>query len=107
MTNLEPLLPPENGDPRQHTLLKFFKPVRPSLIPPPLNVDVWKSGDSLANNSFGCDDPKATASSIGSNTNSPSPQRVDTSADLSTEMDSGSDESAQDSKKWVGGLGWL
>ncbi|RJE27172.1 hypothetical protein PHISCL_00525 [Aspergillus sclerotialis] len=104
MMNLESFPPPNTVDPRQHTLLKFFKPSRPSSTRPPPNTGMWK-GDALSRDPIQHHalEMKSPTSSIATGTNSPSSQRTD----IDMEMDSGSDESAQDSKRWVGGLGWM
>jgi hypothetical protein len=105
--NHELLPPPENVDPRQHTLLKFFKPARTSLIHPSSTIDAWKADDALVNDGSQHRALDTAGSSIGSGTNSPNPQRADMDGDLDTEMDSGSDGSEHGSRKLGGGLGWM
>lgn len=97
--NLEPFPPPNTVDTRQHTLLKFFKPSRPLSTRPPPDTGMWK-GDALSRDSIQHHalEMKSPTSSIATGTDSPSSQRTDTDM----EMDSGSDELAQGSNKWVG-----
>lgn len=104
--NPESLPAPEEVDPRQQTLLKFFQPVRPS-IHTPSNADIRKGDGPLVNSGSQQHVLESPGTSIGSNTNSPSSRRTDPDMGLNTQMSSGVDELVQGSGTWVGGPGWM
>lgn len=104
--NPESLPSPEEVDPRQQTLLKFFQPVRPS-IHTPSNADIWKDGGALVNSETQLHVLESPGTSIGSNTNSPNSKRTDSDTGLNTQMGPGVDELVQGSGTWVGGPGWM
>ncbi|OJJ46947.1 hypothetical protein ASPZODRAFT_15636 [Penicilliopsis zonata CBS 506.65] len=81
--DLEPLPSPEPVDPRQQTLLKFFRPSRPT-----------------SHHSILAPDSSATCSNTTSGSNSPISQ--DTDMDRNARTDGGSGGS----KAWAGGLQW-
>ncbi|KKK19282.1 hypothetical protein AOCH_006034 [Aspergillus ochraceoroseus] len=92
----------EAVDPRQQTLLQFFRPIQPSSRAcPPNNTSQIPVG-FLPQRNIGSNSPSTPSdgSTIGL-----ALQKAD--GDMDMDMDSGSDESVQESKQWTGGLGWM
>ncbi|KAE8132489.1 hypothetical protein BDV38DRAFT_261114 [Aspergillus pseudotamarii] len=102
-------LPSEIADPRQQTLHKFFQPSRPLSFQTGPN-HMKQQTDNIPRNNTGFlkrhdIDTLSNVTLIGSNAASTSSQ--DTTADTEARMDSGSNESVQNSNRWNGGSGWL
>ncbi|KAB8253588.1 hypothetical protein BDV32DRAFT_133876 [Aspergillus pseudonomiae] len=102
-------LPSEIVDPRQQTLHKFFQPSRP-LSSQPGSKHVKQQTDNIprTNNSFLKRhdlDTISNVASIGSSAASPSSQ--DTTVDMEMRMNSGSNDSVENSTRWNRGSGWL
>ncbi|OGM43644.1 hypothetical protein ABOM_008518 [Aspergillus bombycis] len=102
-------LPSEIVDPRQQTLHKFFQPSRPLTSQPgPNHVKQQTDNAPRTNNSFLKRhdlDTISNVTSIGSSAASPSSQ--DTTVDMEMRMNSGSNESVENSNRWNRGSGWL
>ncbi|PYH80649.1 hypothetical protein BO82DRAFT_337852 [Aspergillus uvarum CBS 121591] len=105
----EPTLSPETVDPRQQTLLKFFRPCQPSSNKSHPYSLMPKTSDTPF---FGATPvhfhsmPIAVPGhSMDSDTFSPASQTTDT--DMDVEMESASDESNCSSRAPVGGLAWM
>ncbi|PYI31235.1 hypothetical protein BP00DRAFT_486740 [Aspergillus indologenus CBS 114.80] len=105
----EPTLSPETVDPRQQTLLKFFRPYQSSSNKSHPNSLMPKTSDTPF---FGATPVHfhsmpiaAPGHSMDSDTFSPASQTTDT--DMDVEMESASDESNCSSRAPVGGLAWM
>jgi hypothetical protein len=109
---------PEEVDPRQQTLHRFFQPTlqqsspfRPSrqALAPRANETALAQEDILRRRAF--DQMNSVDSSSTSDSNSPGFNQMGTDVDMDIEMDvdsgSGSDGSGQLSKNWVGGMAWV
>ncbi|KAL3474724.1 hypothetical protein BJX99DRAFT_231205 [Aspergillus californicus] len=109
--DMEPEPPTATVDPRQQTLLRFFRPAQPSHpICPSTPMSQYSSDTSRGNTELrrgpiiGCDSP-LTPSKSG--TSPPAPQMADRDTDMDMDIDFRSNESNQDLKGWAGGLIWM
>ncbi|XHG06567.1 hypothetical protein AWENTII_009756 [Aspergillus wentii] len=106
--NPEPLPSPETVDPRQQTLLKFFRPAQPSFGQSPSGRWNQQAVDVLPGNRNILQQHVLNTNPVGGSTESDSnTPSVQTGTDMDVEMDSGSDRSTQDIRAWAGGVGWM
>lgn len=109
---------PEEVDPRQQTLHRFFQPTpqqsspfRPSrqALAPRANETALAQEDLVRRRAF--DQMNLADSSSASDSNSPGFNQmgadVDMDIDMHVDSGSGSDGSGQLSKNWVGGMAWV
>ncbi|PYH49072.1 uncharacterized protein BP01DRAFT_353396 [Aspergillus saccharolyticus JOP 1030-1] len=105
----EPTLSPETVDPRQQTLLKFFRPSQSSSNKPLHNSAMPKTSDASFVNAAPVHllnmHTSSPGESMGSSTFGSASET--TSTDMDVDMDSASEESNYPSRGSAGGLAWM
>ena len=109
----EPTIEPQEVDPRQQTLHRFFKApqqqlsFRPSreALAPRANETALAHEDIMRHQAFNQMNPTSISSTSASN--SPGYNQTSTDGDMDMDSGSGSDGLDQAPKEWVGSMAWM